>query len=129
MAEPVEQRGGEFFGAKDLDPLAESEIGGDDGRASFVAVSQQVKEQLAAGFVERHKAELIADEQIDTQIAPLESAELPVIARLDELADQIRGADKCHSLSSFCRFDSESRCEHGLAGADGTRDDDVVTTT
>ena len=40
MGETVEQRGGELFVAEDLDPLAEGEIGGDDGRPPLVALRE-----------------------------------------------------------------------------------------
>jgi hypothetical protein len=43
MAEAIEQRRGELFVTEDLDPLRERQIGGDDGRAAFVALGQQIE--------------------------------------------------------------------------------------
>ncbi len=68
VAEAVEQGGGQLLVAKDLDPLGEREVGVDDRGAPLVAVGKQVEEQLAAGPLEGHEAELINDQQRDAQI-------------------------------------------------------------
>lgn len=59
VSEAVEERRGQPFVAEDLDPLGERELGGDDRRAAFVAVSEQVGEHLAAGSLEGHEAEFL----------------------------------------------------------------------
>ena len=52
MAEAIEQCRSELFIAKHLDPLRERQIGGNDGRAAFIALGQQVEQQLAARALE-----------------------------------------------------------------------------
>lgn len=69
MAEAVEQRGGQHLVAEDLDPLRESQFGIDDRGAAFVAVGEQVEEQLTAGPLEGHEAEFVGDQQGDAQVA------------------------------------------------------------
>jgi hypothetical protein len=60
VSEPVEQRGSELLVApEDFDPFGEGEVGSDDHAASLVALGQQVEEQLAAGAVEGHEAQLV----------------------------------------------------------------------
>ena len=61
VGQTVEQGGRQLFVTEDFDPLREREIAGDDGRAAFVTLRQQVEEQLPAGALERHKAEFIND--------------------------------------------------------------------
>jgi hypothetical protein len=53
VGEAVEQRRGELLVAENLDLFAESQVGGDDGGAPFVALRQQVEKQLAAGALKR----------------------------------------------------------------------------
>lgn len=56
VPETIEERGGELLVAgKHRDPLGEGEIGRHDGGAAFVAVGDEIEEQLAAGAIERTK--------------------------------------------------------------------------
>lgn len=64
VAEAVEQRGGPFVVAEDLDPLREREVGGDDRGAAFVPVGKQLEEQFAAGSFEGHEANLVNDQHV-----------------------------------------------------------------
>ena len=48
MTEAIEQRRSELFVAEHFDPLGERQIGGDDGRAAFIALGQQVEQQLGS---------------------------------------------------------------------------------
>ena len=60
MAEAIEQRRSGFSSPNTLtDPR--SQIGSDDGRAAFIALGQQVEEQLAAGALKRNETQLIHD--------------------------------------------------------------------
>jgi hypothetical protein len=61
MGEPIEQRGGELFISEDLNPLAEGQVGGHHGGAAFVAIGEQVEEQLATFSFEGNKPQLIDD--------------------------------------------------------------------
>ena len=50
MGEPVQQSAGEAFGSEDLGPFVEWQVGGDNQRASFVALRYDFEQQLGAGF-------------------------------------------------------------------------------
>ena len=66
VCEAIEQRGGELLVAgKHRDPLGEGEIGRNDGRPALVPIGDQIEEQLTAGAVEGHEAELVDDEHVD----------------------------------------------------------------
>jgi transcription-repair coupling factor (superfamily II helicase) len=62
VSETVEERGGEFLVAgKDLHPLREGQVGGDQHAALLVAVREQVEEQFAARAIEGHESEFVVD--------------------------------------------------------------------
>src|SRR5690606_10517213 len=85
VRESVEERGGELLVvAEHLGPLAESEVGGDQCGSPFVALGQQVEQQLAAGAVEGHEAELIEDEQVSAVDPAGESTDLGLVLGFDE---------------------------------------------
>ena len=126
VAEAVEEGCGELLVAKDFDPLGEGEVRGDDGRAALVAIGEQVEEKLAALSIEGHEAELVADEQVDSTIASLQSAKVAFVSRLEQVTDEVCGADEGNALSTTRRLDANSRGEHRFASADGAGDDDVL---
>ena len=91
MRQAIKQRGRQLLVAgKDGDPFGKREIGGHDGRPSFVPIGDQIEEQLAADPVEWDKPELVDDEHVDAQQALLEPSQLSGIARFDQLTHQIR---------------------------------------
>jgi hypothetical protein len=53
---PVEQRSSELLIAKDLDPLAECQFGGDDNGVPLVTRGEQIEQQLAAGALKWHES-------------------------------------------------------------------------
>ena len=60
MREPIEERGGQFLiASKHRDPFSKGEIRRDDGRATLVAVGEQIEEELAPVSIERNEAELV----------------------------------------------------------------------
>lgn len=71
MNKAVEQSCCEFLTAKDLDPLSKGEICRDDCTASFIAVSQQIEEQLSTISFERHKAQFVYDEKFHVSVSSL----------------------------------------------------------
>ena len=124
VAEAVEQRGGQLLVAEDLDPLGEREVGGDDRGTALVAVGEQVEEQFAAGAVEVHEAQLVDDQQGDAQVALVQPRERALVARLDQFADEVGGADEGDPLPALHGFDPERDREMGLARADRSGDAD-----
>jgi hypothetical protein len=68
MRQAIEQGGGELLVAgKDRDPFGERKIRGDDDCPPFIAVREQIEEQLAADAVERHEAQLVDDEDVNPE--------------------------------------------------------------
>ena len=83
MGEPVEQSAGQAFGAEDLGPLLKRQIAGDQRGAAFVALAEDLEQQLGAGFRQRHEAQFIDDEQLVGGQLLLESSQIFLIASLD----------------------------------------------
>ena len=126
MSKAVEQRRGQLLVAEDLDPLGEREVGGDDRRAAFVAVGEQVDEQFAAGPLEGHEAEFVDDQQGDTQAALMQTSKRAFIARLDHFGHEVGGTDQGDPLPALDGFDAERDREVGLDRLDRTGDHHVL---
>ena len=62
MSEAIEQRGGQAFIAKDLHPIGELEIGGDDQSEAFVKFRAESKQGLRAVLGEGDKAEFVQND-------------------------------------------------------------------
>jgi len=63
LGEPIEESGGELVVAEDAVPLAEGEVGCDDGGGPLVASREHVEEQLAAGLLEGDEAEFVEEQE------------------------------------------------------------------
>ena len=89
MAQTIQKGCCQFLVPKDLNPLRKGEVGSDDGRAPFIALRQQIEQQLSTSPVEGHKAQLIYDEQGGTQQTFLQPSQLPGIPSFQEFSNQI----------------------------------------
>jgi hypothetical protein len=64
MSEAIKQGGGQAFIAKDLNPIRELEIGGDDQGEAFVKFRAESKEGLRTVLGEGDKTEFIQNDQV-----------------------------------------------------------------
>ena len=90
MGEAVEQSRRHFGVAEDIPPLAEAQVGGDDHAGPLVEFAEQVKQQGPARCAERQVAQLIEDEEIETEQALGELSGLVGGLLLFEQMDQVR---------------------------------------
>jgi hypothetical protein len=67
VREPVEHGGGHLGVAKDLWPIGERQIGGDEQRGVLVKLADQMEQQLAASLAERQIAEFVDGDDIVAQ--------------------------------------------------------------
>jgi hypothetical protein len=87
MSEPVEERSGQLLIAgKDGHPFRKREIRGDDRGSSFVAVRDQIEEEVAPRPDEGDESELVDDKDLDSPQPLLQTRELAGVARFEELA-------------------------------------------
>ncbi len=91
VSDPVEERAGQPLAGEDRDPFLEGQVGGDDGGAVLVALAEDFEQELAACLRQRDAAELVDDEQVDLGELGLEAEQSPLVARLDQLVDQMGG--------------------------------------
>ena len=68
VQQPVEDRGGNDLIAEQLLPVPEALVGGDDGGASFVAVADELEEQVGFLAVDGKIPHLIDHHQTGSQI-------------------------------------------------------------
>ena len=64
MSEPVEQRAGEALRSEHGGPFVKRQVRGDDSRAAFVTLREDVEQQFGAGARERHITQLVDDQQL-----------------------------------------------------------------
>jgi NAD(P)-dependent dehydrogenase (short-subunit alcohol dehydrogenase family) len=100
--------------------------GGDDDTSSLVALGEEIEEQLTAGAIEGHEAQLVEHEKVDLIEPSLKPSELARIARLEQRSDDVCRAGEENAPSLTSGLDTERDRQVRLAGADGSRKDDVV---
>ena len=66
-------------------------LGGDQDRATLVALAEHLEQQLSAGLGQRHETECVDDQELVAGEPLLESEELFLVARLDQLMNQRGG--------------------------------------
>ena len=88
MGEAVQQSAGEPFGAEDVGPLVEGQVGGDQDGASFVALAEDLEEECRAGGGPGHEAQLVDDQQSEPGQLPLQGEQAAVVPGLHEFVDQ-----------------------------------------
>ena len=64
MREAVEERAGEPLGAEHGRPFVERQIARDQRAASFVALAEDLEQQLGPSRRERHIAEFVYDQEL-----------------------------------------------------------------
>jgi hypothetical protein len=127
MGQAIEERGGQLLVAgEDGDPFGKREIGRDDGRASLVPIGDQIEEQLAADAVERDKAELVNDQDVDAQEPLLQPGQLAGIAGFNQLTHEVGRPGEEHPSFLLRRFHAERDGEVRFSGPDRAEDQDVV---
>src|SRR5664280_2033976 len=69
MEKAVEDGGGDGgVVVEDLRPMLEGLVGGDDQRAAFVAMADDLEEQIRTDFIKGQIAEFVADDQVRGQV-------------------------------------------------------------
>ena len=126
LGEAIEEGGGELVVAEDAVPLAEGEVGRDDGGGALVTGGEDVEEQFAAGLLEGDEAELVEQQEGCAAKAVLKAREQSGVARFGERADEVRGAVEEDVVAALDGLDAERGGQVGLAGADGADQHDVA---
>ena len=99
VCEAVRQRAGEALRSEHLGPLVEWEVGGHQDGARFVALAEDLKEQLRAGAGEGHEAQFVDDQQVEAGKLSLEVEQPSLIPGFHQLVDQGGGGGEAHRQS------------------------------
>ena len=126
VGETVEEGPGEPFRAKDLGPLVEGQVGGSQDRAAFIALAEDLEEQLGPGLGQGYEAQFVDDQELETRQLPLQVEQPPFVPGLNQLVDQSGGRGETHGQSSLTRSQAETEGDVGLAGAAVANSDDVI---
>ena len=89
MRETVEERAGQPLGDEHRCPFVEWEIAGDDRRAAFISLTEDLEQQFCAGWRRRDVAEFVDDQQLVGGELPLEPQEPLFITRFQKFVDAI----------------------------------------
>jgi hypothetical protein len=112
MGQAIEQRRGQLLVAEDLDPFAKSQVSGDDSGPPFVALREQVEEQLAPGAFGWHEAQFVDDQQGDLLVALLQTGEGAFVTRFKQALHQIRGPREKDPIAPASGFHAQADHEH-----------------
>ena len=89
--------------------------------------AEYVEEQLAAGAVEGHKAQLVQHDEVDALEPALEASELPCVAGLDEHPDQVRRTHEGDVQALLGRLDAERDGQMRFPRSHWARQDEVAS--
>ena len=115
MCQPVEQRAGQAFGTERLGPLVERQVAGDQRRAAFIALRDQLEQQLGTGLAERHEAQFVDDQQLVVGHALLQAQQAPLIAGFHQRMHQCRRGGEADREALLTG--GQAQRDVGLAGA------------
>ena len=109
VGEPIKQGPGESFGAEHLGPLLERQVRGNQSGTTFIALAEHLGEQFGAGLGQWHEAQLIDDQQFVAGDLLLEAEQLPLVAGLDQLADQGCGGGEADTVAALACGQAQSQ--------------------
>jgi hypothetical protein len=99
MREAVEEGPGEPFRAKDLGPLVKGQVRGSQDRAAFIALAEDLEEQLGPGLGQGYEAQFVDDQELETRQLPLQVEQPPLVPGLSQLVDQSGGRSESSAQS------------------------------
>lgn len=126
VREAIEQRAGQTFLAERDVPLVERQVRGDDGGAAFIALADQLEQQLGAGPGERDKAQFVNDQQLVAGKLLLQAQEPLVVAGLDEFVNDGGGSGEAGFDAMLASRQADADGDMGLADTAGPQRDDVL---
>src|SRR5882757_5027424 len=117
MREAVEERAGEPFRAEDRRPFIERQIAGDKRGATFIALAEDLEEQLRADRRERYVAQFVDDQQLDRIEMFLQRPQTALVARFHEFMHESGGGREGDAVAFLASGKSQCQSDVGFAGA------------
>ena len=128
VCEPVQQSAGQPLRAEHLGPLVERQVGGHEDRATLVALAEDLEEQFRPGPGQRHEAELVYDQELQSGEPLLQVQQPHLVPCLHKLVHQGRSSGEANRQSLLAGGESESQGDVRLAGSAVAYGYDVLTT-
>ena len=126
VGEAVKQGAGEALAAEDLGPFVEGQVAGDQGRAAFMALGEDLEQQFGAGLRQRHVTDLIDDEQVDLGQRLLVAQQMFLVPGLDQRVHQGGGGGPQDGIAALACRQTQAQGEVALPGAGVAHDDDIL---
>ena len=108
-----------------LGPAGERQIGRHDQAPALVAAADEAEQQVGAGLVERHVAELVEDDDIEAGELVEFPGQPPLLLRFDEQRGQLGGRQEPDPIVVLAAGHAQGDGEMGLAGTDAADQHDV----
>ena len=97
MGQAIQQGCRHAFALEDLAPFAKRQVAGDQQAGSFVAVGEDLEQQLSPRTAKRQVAQLVADQKIRPIQLAQEAVELILLLRLFQAIDQGRRCEEANA--------------------------------
>ena len=107
------------------DRAGERQIGCDDEAPALVAAADEAEQQVGAGLVERHVAELVDDDHVEAGELVEFPGQPPLLLRFDEQRGQLGGRQEPDPIVVVAAGHAQGDGEMGLAGTDAADQHDV----
>ena len=122
VGESVQQCAGEPFRAGDLGPLLKRKVGCDQRGVAFIALAEDLEEQLGSGLRQRHETQFIDDQQFVASQLLLQTHQMLLVSGLDQFTDQGRGGGEAHAMAMQTGGQAEGQRDVRFAGATVAQD-------
>src|SRR6516165_6937447 len=114
--EPVDDGGAQPRVGEGGRPFAEGGVGGDGDGGAFLALREDLEQQLGAAPVQLEVAQLVQAEQVDAAVAGDGAGQGLVVGGLDEFVDQRGGGDVADPVAGLGGGGAQPDQQVGLAG-------------
>ena len=113
--ETIDDRLGEPGVGEDLGPFAEGQVGGDDQRAAFVALGEDLEDQLGGAVGQCEIAELVEDDELGAGVAADDAGEFAAALGFLELVGEPGERGEADPPALLAGADRERDRQNGLA--------------
>lgn len=122
----IEQRAGETLRTEHRRPFIEWQIAGHQRGATFIALAEDLEEQLRTNCRERHVAQLV-DQQFDGVEMFLQRPQAALVARFHEFVHEGGGRGEGDTEALLACGEPKGERDVGLAGSGWTERDAVLS--
>jgi hypothetical protein len=102
---------------EDLGPFAEGQVGGDDQAAAFVALGEDLEDELGGAVGQREVAELVDDDELGAGVTGNDAGELAAALGFLEFVGEPGEGGEADAAALLAGADRQGGREHRLAGA------------